>query len=613
VAHPTRRANDPQPLTPWFSLRSLRGKLQLFSLLLVLVPGALIALITLDRARDALGRATGRQLAEVAHDALEEIATVLADARASVRGWARQDVMRDVLVGDVDKRVTRFFLALQHEASPYRALVCTDRTGRVVAATDPSEIGGMLADQAWVRAALAGEEFLAGPGPLDDGSDQTVEIAVPIRDVAGSGAPIGALLARYDWGDAMSVADRIRRTLVPHGLTVDLLLLDRHGTMLGATWHDGIDARERDLRRAAGQRLAGQIPAERVRGFLSPEDAAVLVGYERGDYLKFDWLALVMEPLDEAFRPIREMEHRLVLGLAAVLLGALGVATYLAGRMTRPLRELTQAAAEIAHGRSPHARVVARSRDEIGQLAATFNGMAAELQRAQEDLLTAAKFAFVGEVAAGVAHEVRTPLGILRSSAQMLERSVPKDQPQTVELASMMIEEVDRLDRVVDGLLELARPHEPLVEPTSLQTVLERALEFVEAQAREKRIALVREFGAGPGMAQCDPEQIYQVALNLIVNALQILPAGGHIAVRTLPRRGNRVGFEVSDDGPGIAPEVRDRIFTPFFSLRAGGTGLGLALVQRVAHEHQGTVSVDSTVGRGTTFRVELPAAEAGA
>jgi two-component system sensor histidine kinase HydH len=174
----------------------------------------------------------------------------------------------------------------------------------------------------------------------------------------------------------------------------------------------------------------------------------------------------------------------------------------------------------------------------------------------------------------------------------------------------MMVEEVDRLDRVVDGLLGLARPHEPQIEPTALETVLTRAIDFVDAQAREKRIVIAHDFPPRPTVARCDPDQIYHVALNLIVNALQVLPPGGHIVVRTLARHDGRVGFAVRDDGPGIAPDAQARIFTPFFSLRPGGTGLGLALVQRVVHEHQGVVTVESTVGRGTTFHVELPAAE---
>ncbi len=208
------------------------------------------------------------------------------------------------------------------------------------------------------------------------------------------------------------------------------------------------------------------------------------------------------------------------------------------------------------------------------------------------------------------AREVRTPLGILRSSAQILGRSLPAAEPETRELVEMIISEVDRLDRVVAGLLELARPREPLIEPTPLANVLARALDFVDRQAGEQGITIRRDLAAKQRPARCDPDQIYQVALNLIVNALQVLPRGSVLTARTLPGRNRRVAFEVSDNGPGMAPEIREQIFTPFFTMREGGTGLGLALVQRMVQAHQGTVSVTSEVGQGTTFRVELPAAE---
>ncbi|MFN8543886.1 MAG: ATP-binding protein [Candidatus Binatia bacterium] len=609
VPHPTRRAEDPQPTRPWFSLRSLRAKLQLFSLLLVVVPGVLIAYLTVARARGALEQAVGRQLSEVAHDAIDELTTTLADERKNVRTWAHQDVMRDIVIGDLDKRVTRFLRSLVDNGAPYLDLLCVDRDGRVLAATDPGAIGHRVADAPWARAALGGMEFVAGPTPRSADGRPAVEIAAPIHDPGGSGAVIGALLGHYDWGAAMGAADRIRRTLLPHGLTVDVLVADRAGTVLGSAWRDDRDAPTRARLAAAGSEIIRRMPPAAPRGRLVDESTASLVGYERSTDPQLGWLALVSEPVDEAFRPVREMRRRVVVGLGLVLVGALGVATFFAARMSRPLRDLTRATQEIARAGEPRRPVVARSHDEIGELATAFNAMAAELKRAQDDLLVAAKFAFVGEVAAGVAHEVRTPLGILRSSAQMLERSLPPGEPRAAELAGMMIEEVDRLDRVVDGLLELARPHEPAVEATPLDAVLARALDFVQGQAREKGITLRSELAPHVARARCDPEQIYQVALNLIVNALQILPAGGTITVRTGAARGGRVAFEVRDDGPGIPPEVQECLFTPFFSQRPGGTGLGLALVQRVVQAHQGTVTVESDVGRGATFRVELPAA----
>jgi signal transduction histidine kinase len=114
-------------------------------------------------------------------------------------------------------------------------------------------------------------------------------------------------------------------------------------------------------------------------------------------------------------------------------------------------------------------------------------------------------------------------------------------------------------------------------------------------------------------VALCDPEQIYQVALNLLVNALHVLPKGGQVIVSTFGPEDGRVGFEVADDGPGIPPELQAEIFMPFVTRREGGTGLGLAFAERVIAAHQGQITVRSTPGVGATFRVELPAAEGGA
>ncbi len=196
----------------------------------------------------------------------------------------------------------------------------------------------------------------------------------------------------------------------------------------------------------------------------------------------------------------------------------------------------------------------------------------------------------------------------MRSSAQLLARTVPPDERESVELAQMIVGEVDRIAHVVNGLLELARPRQPQLEPTALAPVLQRALDFVDGQAREKSLTVRGEFVPAPP-AYCDPEQVYHVALNLLVNAIQALPDGGRVTVRTLPPHDNHVGFEVEDDGPGIPPAMQERVFTPFFSARVGGTGLGLAIVQRMIQAHRGTVTLISQVGRGTTFRVELPVA----
>ncbi|MBP1684668.1 MAG: signal transduction histidine kinase, nitrogen specific, NtrB [Deltaproteobacteria bacterium] len=590
-------------------LYSLRAKLLLFSLLLVVVPGVVFALILIASARSALEDAVGRQLVKVAHDTASEVSDLLAREGSKITAWANHDVLREIRIGDAKPRITDFLISLNQSDTGYLDLLCVDADGRVVAASDRALIGGVRADNDWFHATRAGNEFLGGP-QLNAADDQpTLEIAAPIRDPGNRTQVIGALLGVYDWKRGVALAERVRINSAALGLTVDVLILNADGMVIAASRNETTTIGGRNLRTAGWLSARSRDPGGSP-GYVREPQADALVGFALLKGPQYGWTALAMQPVDEALAPVYRMERHLTLLLIGVLLVGLGVAVLLADRMGRPLRELTRATQEIARAGSPHAPVPVRSRDEIGQLAEAFNTMAGELKRAQDDLVTAGKFAFVGEIAAGVAHEVRTPLGILRTSAQILGRSLSDDPSQNGELVGMIISEVDRIDRVVAGFLEIARPRELLIEPTPLNTILRRALDFVDVQARQKGITLRQALDADQPPARCDPVQIYQVALNLIVNALQMLPAGGEITVSTLPLHHGRVSFEVSDNGAGIAPEMQERIFTPFFTMREGGTGLGLALVQRIVQAHQGAVTVESAIGHGTTFRVELPAVQ---
>lgn len=602
-------AHDAQGMTHRLQLHSLRAKLLLFSLLLVVVPGVVFALILIASVRGTLEDAVGRQLAKVAHDTASEVSDLLAREGSNIVAWANQDVMREIRSGDRNQRITRFLSSLQQSDTGYLDLLCVDVDGHVMAASNPALIGGTYAGRDWFRTALTGNEFLGGPRPAMLDGQPTLEIAAPIRDPDNRRSVIGAMLGVYDWKRGMALAERVRMNSAALKLSVEVLILDADGGVIAASRNETARIGGQNLR-AAGWLSAQWREAKASPGYVREPQADALVGFALLKAVRPEWTALVMQPVDEALAPVSRMERHLTLLLVGVLLVGLGVAVLLADRMGRPLRELTRATQEITAAGTPRAPVPVRSRDEIGQLAEAFNVMASELKRAQDDLVTAGKFAFVGEIAAGVAHEVRTPLGILRTSAQILWRSLSPDRSESAELVEMIISEVDRIDRVVAGFLEIARPRELLIEPTPLGTILQRALDFVDVQARQNGILIHQALSIDQRPARCDPVQIYQVALNLIVNALQMLPPGGEITVRTLPPHNGRVSFEISDNGPGIAADMQERIFTPFFTMRAGGTGLGLALVQRIVQTHHGAVTVESAVGRSTTFRVELPAVQ---
>jgi signal transduction histidine kinase len=314
-----------------------------------------------------------------------------------------------------------------------------------------------------------------------------------------------------------------------------------------------------------------------------------------------------------ALAPVTSLERRMGLTLGVALALALLAAWASARRVVRPLSELTHAIRTLAR-REPGARhaVPVRSEDELGQLAAAFNRMSADLDRAQRELVEAEKFAFVGELAAGVAHEIRTSLGVLKSASQILDRSLPAGAGAEVrELAQMVREEVARLGGVVDDLLGLEPRRALRLEPGPLAPLLARAADFASHAAREKGVRIARPEPTGTeAWVLREPELIHQVAVNLMVNAVQALAPGGTVELALLPERDGFAGFEVRDDGPGIPDSLRERIFQPFVTGRSGGVGLGLTFVKRVVHEHRGRVAVASDPGRGTRVRVELPLAE---
>lgn len=583
---------------------SVRTKLLLLSLALIVLPGTIFAVLAARDATRALDRAVGRQLATVASDAAQDLADELREMQHEVRGWARQEVMREVIVGDVDKRVSRFLVGAREHNPAYVDLRVTDRDGRTIAAADPDAIGGRVGTSTAAEALAGGALVTAGPFRSLKSGRHILELATPIHDPEEPSAIAGVLIASYDWSAAGASFAESRRFLAAIGLDVEILALDGQGIVIGGSWEGSRYAVGTDLR-AAGWQLAG--PGDRA--YASEPKGDGLVGRAMLASGAPGWSILAVQPRATALAPVARMNRRFLVTVAFIALGALAIAALLADRIVRPLRLLTRATAALGRAEGTLAPIVVRSHDEIGELTVAFNEMAADLSKARDELVTAARLASVAEVAAAIAHEVRTPLGILRGSAQMLGRA-GDDVPRRRELIAMIVDETDRIARVVTGLTELGRPGRLALETVQLGSLLERAAEFVEGEAEAHGVAITRELGPAC-VARCDPDQIYQVVLNLLVNAVQAQPDGGAIRLRTRPGRGAHVAFEVSDDGPGIAPDVRPHIFTPFFTKRAGGTGLGLAVVERIVRAHQGTVTVETSPDRGTTFRIELPSAVA--
>ena len=230
-----------------------------------------------------------------------------------------------------------------------------------------------------------------------------------------------------------------------------------------------------------------------------------------------------------------------------------------------------------------------------------------EIRDLQEKVRRSERLASLGRLAAGVAHEIRNPLSSIRGFAQFFQNRF-KGQEKELEYASIMVREVDRLNRVITELLDFARPKEPYREPHSLATILEHSLKVLETDINRKNVAVEKEFEPNLPSILADRDQISQALFNLLLNSLESIDGKGKIRISLKKGRDpSCLEIAIADTGRGIPPEDLGKIFEPFFSTKRKGTGLGLAIVHQIVESHGGEIEVDSREGMGTTFRMTLP------
>jgi two-component system, NtrC family, nitrogen regulation sensor histidine kinase GlnL len=234
----------------------------------------------------------------------------------------------------------------------------------------------------------------------------------------------------------------------------------------------------------------------------------------------------------------------------------------------------------------------------------------------EEDLQRADRLGIVGTLAAGLAHEIRNPLGGIRGAAQLLKRALDHDS-SLLEYANIMIREVDRVDKLIEQLLDLARPAKLELTAVNIHEVLEDVLLLETHTAEAPPIAVKKRFDPSLPPIRGDREQLTQVFLNLVKNAFQAMPRGGFLTVATRLEtdfhirgqgtdRSRWIWVDIEDEGVGIKEEDLPHIFSPFFTTKNNGIGLGLAICYRIVKEHGGLIRVESIVGKGTTFRISL-------
>jgi signal transduction histidine kinase len=229
------------------------------------------------------------------------------------------------------------------------------------------------------------------------------------------------------------------------------------------------------------------------------------------------------------------------------------------------------------------------------------------LQVAEAAMRRSERLAALGQLSAGLAHELRNPLGTIRASAEMLRKSLPVEHGVARELAGFIATEVDRANSLVSRFLEFARPLELRLSEADLSEVIDRAVARVEQDAAGHAVTFHKNYSPDIPPFLFDPELVERVVYNLVLNAAQASPAGAAVTVKTRPAD-DSVEIAVIDRGCGIPPQHLESIFNPFFTTKPDGIGLGLAIVSKIVDEHGGKMAVESEPGKGSAFRVYLPA-----
>jgi two-component system nitrogen regulation sensor histidine kinase NtrY len=300
-----------------------------------------------------------------------------------------------------------------------------------------------------------------------------------------------------------------------------------------------------------------------------------------------------------------------LVGASGILLGLL-ISWWVTRRVTRPVQELAESARRVAAGHWD-TRVEVRSNDEIGQLANAFNRMTQQLIEQRGKLIQTERVAAWRELARRLAHELKNPLFPLQITVENLERAKQYHPDQFDEVfresTATLAAELSNLKTIISRFSDFSKMPPPQLEPVNVNETVRQVLKLFDAQFKSTQTAVVHPqviLDETLNPIAADPEQLKRALQNLVLNALDAMPSGGTLTLRT-QRQNGKVQIEVSDTGTGLTSEECERLFTPYYTSKRHGTGLGLAIVQSVVSDHGGKISVTSQPGRGSTFRVELP------
>jgi signal transduction histidine kinase len=647
----------------WLSL-SISRKLVASFVTIFFLTYLLTAIFVYTSVRSSMAHSEAQSLAHLANQKLELVSSNLSSLATNLRAWSQLEVMNDIISGDVDKRVARTLMGLKDQYGLSGAIYAFDSQGKLIAATDArSATGGGGLPTQWTNDLKTLRLIDKHQNPFGEG--EVVALTIAMHASFSADYKIGTLVLTFPWRS-------VEAMLIEKDHRIILYTDEKRSVLFAST-------------------SATKISAHEVAKFalhsdeLQLENSSYVAGYsEKYSSLLNDWHVVALKDARVAYQPIRAVAIKLlVLGLllAIPIVMAIG---WLSRRLTSPVKSLTQVLSNITSSGDLSSRAEIVSVDEFGTLARTFNSMAENLQRSSQDrekfvaelellnktlerrvqertqalestnqeltgsieslkttqaqLVHSEKMASLGQLVAGVAHELNNPIGFIYANFPHLEeytndlielievlRNLPMADAQKADVEKK-IQEINldfvkedilkiirsgksgasRIKEIVFSLRSFSRLDEAELKNVMLEDGISDTLDILNHHIKN-HIEVIKDFQLNQPVV-CRAGQINQVFMNIIYNAIQATEKQDTLRIST-QQVGDVAVVKIADSGKGISPEVIGKIFDPFFTTKkvGEGTGLGLSISYGIIKQHGGHLEVSSEVGKGTEFTISIP------
>jgi signal transduction histidine kinase len=577
-----------------------------------LLPVIILSVASFMSARDAMQRVVADNLALSARETVDNLERFFEATKTDLATWSQLRVMQDALIDDQEGEIATDLGQLISRYPQFAELGVLNAAGRVVASTDAEDRGRDWSGSDLFAQTRKGDSFQGTVAASTDHGHMTLTFAQPIRAAYDQATVIGTLVGAVDWVKVQqSLADVSLNGARQDADHVLVLVTRGDGGILYQTRQSAsLPERPAAAPASAGGTSDGGLSLTSIgeREFLIESAASA----PRGEFADPAWLLEAAVATDVAFAGIDAMRTRMIAIGIVTCLCALALGWLAARYLVRPITALTSVMRHTASG-SAQAELPGLARqDEIGELVRGFRDMTAKLQDSREQLSRHERLATLGEVAATVSHELRNPLGAIRTSMEVVRMITTDSEPRLGRTLERIERNIGRCQRIIGDLLEFTQAKELTRERTGIDDWL---AEMLARHALPAGVVCRRDLRYG-GDAMIDRERLRQAVVNLVDNAAQALadpawrPPQGHersITIRT-ETAGPFVRIAVIDTGPGIEPATRAKIFEPLFTTKGFGVGLGLPTARQLVEQHGGTLQVESEPGHGATFVILLPA-----